>query len=502
MGIIGYMKKASLAAGIMLLALAAACGGDDGGGGSNSDNLMPTRANVVGTVAAGEALDAVDLELGQFLEMMTSASQEEDDGLEELFAIDQFRPGGLFGEVSRADIFADITDGGDDVEYFGLLLTGSFDETSLVAELESLSGSDLVATVYKGNNVYSPADEDEEIQLSVLDGSTFALGAGEAINDVIDIKEGDADPASGALQDTLGELDGSLFALAIQVPPDFGAGSDLDSVSPFGDLPISMDFISALEIIGISGKLNGGTLDLKVTADFSDASAAESLEGFIKGIVSLAGGFSSSPGAAGLLESVEVERDGSLLTITVELPLADIPDLFGDLTSIASTETSSSGTSGSRTILPGTPEIRLLESAVGIQMPVERSSDHVPEGQNVEYRTIPPTSGMHWPVPALCGFYTESLPDERIVHNLEHGNVVVSYNFANPAQVTELRDVLQDMELFGVWGVGRPYDKIEDGQVVLTAWGRMHPMIGVRSGEIESFFIAFAGELGPERVPC
>ena len=155
MGIIGYMKKASLAAGIMLLALAAACGGDDGGGGSNSDNLMPTRANVVGTVAAGEALDAVDLELGQFLEMMTSASQEEDDGLEELFAIDQFRPGGLFGEVSRADIFADISDGGDDVEYFGLLLTGSFDETSLVAELESLSGSDLVATVYKGNNVYS-----------------------------------------------------------------------------------------------------------------------------------------------------------------------------------------------------------------------------------------------------------------------------------------------------------------------------------------------------------
>jgi hypothetical protein len=120
----------------------------------------------------------------------------------------------------------------------------------------------------------------------------------------------------------------------------------------------------------------------------------------------------------------------------------------------------------------------------------------------VDYGAIPPTSGEHWPRWADCGFYTEDLPDERIVHNLEHGNIVVSYNFANPALVTELKDGLEDLEEFEDWGVARPYDKIEDGQVVLTAWGRMLPMRGVRSGEIQQFFEAYAGELGPERIAC
>ncbi len=498
MGMIRSMKQAALAVVILLLGLAVACGGSDGdsGGGSVPSDLTPALANVVGTVAAGEALDAIDLELDQLLGMLTSAS-EEDDGLDELFAIEQFQTGGLFGDVSPAYIFAEATDGGVDVEYFGVLLSGSFDEASLVSELESLSGTALIASIYKETNVYSPTDDEDEFELSVLDSSTFVFGAGGAVNDVIDIKSGDAEPASGALIDTLDDLAGSLFAIAVQVPPDFTGGSDLGSASPLGDLPISLDFISALEIIGISGKLNGGTLDLKVTADFSDASAAESLEGFIKGIAALAGGLASGPGEAGLLEDMEVSRDGSLLAITVEIPLADIPDLFGDLTSISSTETSSSGSRP-----PGTPEIRLLQSAVGVQIPLERSADHVPEGQNVDYRTIPLTSGRHWPQWADCGFYSETLPDERIVHNLEHGNIVVSYNFANPAQVTDLRNALEGLDLFEDWGVACQYDKIEDGQVVLTAWGRMHPMIGVRSGEIQQFIEAFAGELRPETVPC
>ena len=133
---------------------------------------------------------------------------------------------------------------------------------------------------------------------------------------------------------------------------------------------------------------------------------------------------------------------------------------------------------------------------------VERNSDHVPEGQNIDYRTIPPTSGQHWSRWADCGFYIESLPDERIVHNLEHGNIVVSYNLANPAQVTELRNNLEDLSLFEDWGVARPYDQIREGRVVLTAWGRMHSMTGVRPGEIERFFKTFAGDGGPERVRC
>ena len=490
--LIRVFKRTALAAGMMLLGLAAACGGGDDGSGPSS--LVPQRANIIGSVAAGEALEAIDLDLNRFLEMLKSDSDEDHDGLEGVFDIDQFRTGGLFGDVSRADFFGEIT-GDDDVEYFAALLHGSFDEAALIAELESLSGDDLVQRVYKGNNIYSPEDDHDEFDLSVLDGSIFVIGSGGAVNDIIDIKTGDADPASGTLMDAFNDLEGGLFGLVLKVPQDIANEADLGSIPGLGDLPISLDFISALDIVGLGGNLNNGSLDLVVTMDFTNQEAAESLEAFIGGIVTLASAFLQDPDTAGLLEGLVIDRDGSLLTIKIGIPVSDIPDLFGDLTSEANAETLGGRPSG-------TQEIRALESVIGQPVPILSSVNHVPEGQRVEYQDAPPTSGEHWPTPARCGFYTESLPDERIVHNMEHGNVVVSYNFANPALTTSLREALEDVDEFEDWGIARPYAKIPVGQVALSTWGMLHTMDGVNPGEIELFFEAFAGALGPERFSC
>ena len=134
------------------------------------------------------------------------------------------------------------------------------------------------------------------------------------------------------------------------------------------------------------------------------------------------------------------------------------------------------------------------------------SADHVEEGQTVEYSTTPPTSGEHWPRWADCGWYPDGLPDEVITHNLEHGNIVVSYNLANPAEVTELRNFLENLGQFDEWGVARSDDEISEGHIVLAAWGRMATYDGVLTQEstrdIEFFFRAHAGLLGRERVPC
>jgi hypothetical protein len=330
-----------------------------------------------------------------------------------------------------------------------------------------------------------------------LDGSIFVLAVGGALNDIIDIKIGDADPASGPLMETFNDLSGGVFGLALEIPAELVNGADLGALSQLGDLPISLDFVSALEIVGLRGDLNGDTLDLKVTLDFSDEDAAESLGSFFGGIVALAGGLTTDSGAAGLLDDLEIDRDGRLLTITIGIPIADIPDLFGDVTSGASTQSSSTGT---RPV--GTPEIRLLEEGVGAVVPIESSRDHVTEGQKIEYRTTPPTSGEHWGRWADCGWYTDGIADEVTTHNLEHGNIVVSYNLTNPAELTELREALDGERLFRDWGVARSYRAIRPGRVVLTAWGRVHQMEGVNPEEIGQFIKKFAGVTGPERIPC
>ena len=126
---------------------------------------------------------------------------------------------------------------------------------------------------------------------------------------------------------------------------------------------------------------------------------------------------------------------------------------------------------------------------VGEKQDIMRTKDHVDLNRDddddfVDYNSAPPSSGDHWSVPQRCGFFTDPVPDERIVHNLEHSNIVVSYNLPNQADVDALEDVYNNLE--EGWRnhltVVRPYDEISEGQVALSAWGVVDVMDGVDPG--------------------
>jgi hypothetical protein len=62
----------------------------------------------------------------------------------------------------------------------------------------------------------------------------------------------------------------------------------------------------------------------------------------------------------------------------------------------------------------------------------EMPHSHIEEGKRVSYSHRPPTSGCHYNVggkaPMAAGVYTNQVPAEYWVHNLEHGYTVVLYN--------------------------------------------------------------------------
>ena len=492
MGITRLVKGMALAAAFLLLGLAAACGGN-GSSSGNTGNLVPQRANVVGSVDIDYFMNAIDLDLEKAFESLSADSLGGLQDIGDFFNIDHARNGGLSGDVSRADFFAEADIDGDS-EYFGSVLHGNFDETALIAEIEATLGRDRVREVYKGNDIYSLADETDEFAVSVLDSETVAVGSGGAVKDIIDLWLGDAESASGPLIDVFNDFSDGIFGFAAKVPQDAFDGEDLGSIPDLGGLPISLDFLSSLEFVGMGGDLRDGSLDLTISMDFTNQNAAETLEGFINGIITLASGFSPDPSTAELLSGLEIDQDGRRLTITVGIPESELSDIFGELTTRGITQAAGRP--------PGTPAIRLAESVIGDEFRIMPSQDHAPEGQKLEYSTTPPTSGDHWGRWADCGWYPNGLPDELITHNLEHGNIVVSYNFTNPAQETELRQVLDRVTQFERWGVARSYEMIPDGQVALAAWGRLATFQGVAALEIELFFEAFAGLMSPERIAC
>ncbi len=142
---------------------------------------------------------------------------------------------------------------------------------------------------------------------------------------------------------------------------------------------------------------------------------------------------------------------------------------------------------------------------VGVKQEIMRTKNHVDLDDNddndyVVYNSTPPSSGDHWSIAQRCGFFTDPVPDEQIVHNLEHSNVVISYNLPDQADVDALENIYNELQ--EGWRihftVARPYDKIAAGQVALSAWGVTDTMQGVDKERIERFFEHYVGRLGPE----
>jgi hypothetical protein len=57
----------------------------------------------------------------------------------------------------------------------------------------------------------------------------------------------------------------------------------------------------------------------------------------------------------------------------------------------------------------------------------DKGRQHIAVGQSASYDTDVPTSGTHSVQPASWGVSLVELPNEAVVHNMEHGGVVVSY---------------------------------------------------------------------------
>ncbi|NUT55069.1 MAG: DUF3105 domain-containing protein, partial [Thermoleophilia bacterium] len=130
---------------------------------------------------------------------------------------------------------------------------------------------------------------------------------------------------------------------------------------------------------------------------------------------------------------------------------------------------------------------------------------------NPKWNTDPPTSGPHWPVPAVYGEYDTPLKPAQFVHNLEHGAIFILYGPDVPqATVQQLRDFYNDDQRGLLLA---PYTKLKD-KIALGAWtvpDDFEP--GGKNGTAylatcskfdEDAFSTFRDELrfrGPERFP-
>ena len=89
--------------------------------------------------------------------------------------------------------------------------------------------------------------------------------------------------------------------------------------------------------------------------------------------------------------------------------------------------------------------------------------------EKIEYDTNPPTTGRHFQTPGDDGAYGEAPPDELLVHNLEHGRVIVWFKPNLPESQRADLKALFDEDPYQMVLVPR---RNMDYAVAASAWNR------------------------------
>jgi hypothetical protein len=131
-------------------------------------------------------------------------------------------------------------------------------------------------------------------------------------------------------------------------------------------------------------------------------------------------------------------------------------------------------------------------------VPVLKNTDHVDIGETViEYNSDPPTSGQHYAQTARSGFREDTIADEHIVHNLEHGDIWISYN----PRISE--SVKNELKQFAAAKVIITPRESNENDISLAAWGRLD-VLNIENDalpieRIENFIKRYINK-GPERI--
>lgn len=136
----------------------------------------------------------------------------------------------------------------------------------------------------------------------------------------------------------------------------------------------------------------------------------------------------------------------------------------------------------------------------GQDVPVMAGSNHIAENSpKPEYTSNPPTSGPHYATPAGQGFYDKDVPkDETLVHNLEHGYIILWYDCSklDQSQCDTLKSQVQDAVIRAALSKFVPSKKLITAArkdfgatIALTSWGRILKLDKYDATAIDTFIL-------------
>ncbi|CAM3818767.1 DUF3105 domain-containing protein [Deinococcus frigens] len=127
-----------------------------------------------------------------------------------------------------------------------------------------------------------------------------------------------------------------------------------------------------------------------------------------------------------------------------------------------------------------------------------QGQEHIAVGTaHPAYNSFPATSGWHYVQPQPWGTFAYMVEPERLIHNLEHGGIVIQYN---PALLQGTEGALDGIQRrFPNKTVVAPNEALKV-PVAVTAWRRLYTLDSVDETRIVAFIERYKNR-APERFP-
>ena len=122
---------------------------------------------------------------------------------------------------------------------------------------------------------------------------------------------------------------------------------------------------------------------------------------------------------------------------------------------------------------------------------------HIAPGQKVTYSQPIPTSGPHGNE-APWGYSPQQLPNEAIIHNMEHGGVIISYRpDLDPSTVSKLVALFTKPYSDPNFTTSKAIVMPRNGQVepiILSSWNRILKLNSYDQKTLENYYLTNVGK--------
>lgn len=152
----------------------------------------------------------------------------------------------------------------------------------------------------------------------------------------------------------------------------------------------------------------------------------------------------------------------------------------------------------------------LVRPKLGQGLP-QQARTHISVGDPHEpYNSDPPTSGPH-ASPVDAGFYESAPPDENLVHNLEHGYIILWYNCSALDEAkcqgltAQIQAVLERARPAVITTGAKKLIAVPrpslDTAIALTSWGRLYKLAAFDEAQILQFIYDNRGQAPEGSAP-